>query len=196
MKGTAQEWTEEVKVVADSIDQFSSGQDKELKNMQLTLDKYVSEELKKDIPTGNLMVLRKSCTLNLFIYLFHSGVTPQRRDFSYPSHLTKTREHSQLLEEFRASNIKSLPELPDSDSEWDTTGYSTSNSEVYIVLYHHGRNILIFKKLYSSIPHLYSIVEPLVIMNAMGSALVCISEMPVHVKQYILNRSSLLFKYY
>ena len=50
-----------------------------------------------------------------------AGVTPQRREFGYPSQLSKTREHKELLEEFRSNmaNTNTLPRLPESDSEWE-----------------------------------------------------------------------------
>ena len=57
------------------------------------------------------------------------GVTPQRRAFAYPSQLTRTRPHFELLEEFRASVStvpSSLPELPESDDETDTSSAAVS----------------------------------------------------------------------
>lgn len=56
------------------------------------------------------------------------GVTPQRRDFRYPTKLTQTRAHTELLEEFRRDREITLPELPESDSENDitvSTGFAT-----------------------------------------------------------------------
>ena len=53
------------------------------------------------------------------------GMTPQRRDFQYPQQLTRTRSHTELLEEYRSTVMKSnatvLPKVPESDIEEDTS---------------------------------------------------------------------------
>ena len=43
------------------------------------------------------------------------GKTPQRRDFSYPQHLSQTRPHTDLLRNFHPTIT--LPPLPESDTE-------------------------------------------------------------------------------
>jgi hypothetical protein len=57
-------------------------------------------------------------------------MTPQRHQFHYPSDLTRTRPHSELLEEFRSAReaAMTLPELPESDSELETSSTSVSTS--------------------------------------------------------------------
>lgn len=49
---TAHHWNEEIKSTSDAVSQFASDQDSKLKKMQSTVDKYVSEDLQKDLPTG------------------------------------------------------------------------------------------------------------------------------------------------
>ena len=58
----------------------------------------------------------------------NAGMTPQRRQFHYPSDLRQTRPHSDLLEEFRSAReaAMSLPQLPESDSEMETSSISVS----------------------------------------------------------------------
>ena len=62
------------------------------------------------------------------------GMTPQRRDFQYPQQLTRTRPHTELLEEYRSTTMKSnatvLPRVPESDMEEDT---STTVSQTSLV---------------------------------------------------------------
>lgn len=62
-------------------------------------------------------------------------MTPQRRQFHYPSDITRTRPHSELLEEFRSAReaAMTLPQLPESDSELETS--STSVSTIDLALY-------------------------------------------------------------
>ncbi|XP_046563790.1 kinesin-like protein KIF11-B [Haliotis rubra] len=59
---------------------FSQTHTEELQARLGDVDKFMAEELHKDIPTGQ---------------------TPQRRDFSYPRALSKTDPHDALLKEFR-----------------------------------------------------------------------------------------------
>lgn len=55
VQGTADQWLEEeVKGVADTVAQFTSSQDSLLREAWLTVEKYVSDEVKKDVPTGML----------------------------------------------------------------------------------------------------------------------------------------------
>ena len=62
-----------------------------------------------------------------------AGMTPQRRQFHYPSDLTRTRPHSELLEEFRSAQeaAMTLPQLPESDSELETSSTSVSTDKSY-----------------------------------------------------------------
>ena len=57
-----------------------------------------------------------------------AGMTPQRRQFHYPSDLICTRPHSELLDEFRSVReaAMTLPQLPESDSELETSSISVS----------------------------------------------------------------------
>lgn len=47
-------------------------------------------------------------------------MTPQRRDFHYPQQLTRTRPHTELLEDFRSGNT-TLAGLPENDTEEETS---------------------------------------------------------------------------
>lgn len=110
MRRTAQQFAEgEVSSLSEAATQFAAAQGSLLQATQGSIDKYVLEEVQEDIPTG---------------------VTPQRREFGYPSQLTKTREHKELLEEFRSNmaSANTLPRLPESDSEWE--GSTTDESAV------------------------------------------------------------------
>ena len=75
--------------------------------------------LVQDVATG----ISLACLLAQGTYLCccFVGMTPQRREFSYPSQLTRTKPHSELLEEFR-STAKSLAltELTESDVEFES----------------------------------------------------------------------------
>lgn len=50
--GAARQWVGEVEGMADTSDKFASSQDHLLRGVASTLDQYVSEELKRDVPTG------------------------------------------------------------------------------------------------------------------------------------------------
>jgi len=54
-------------------------------------------------------------------------VTPQRRDFHYPQQLTRTRPHTELLEDFRSGNT-TLAGLPENDTEEETSKTGTADS--------------------------------------------------------------------
>lgn len=49
---TAELWTEEVKAVSNTVSQFANDQDQQFKKLWSTVDVYVSEEVKRDLPTG------------------------------------------------------------------------------------------------------------------------------------------------
>lgn len=79
------------------------------------------------------------------------GLTPQRRDFSYPSHLTKTRDHTDLLEEYR-TNVPSmtLPALPESDYEWDANSTGTAASIPDVSYMSHDKSLKLHLHLLSA----------------------------------------------
>ena len=53
IQGTARQWVEqEVGGVADAVTQFASSQDSILNETCSMVDKYVSDDVKKDVPTG------------------------------------------------------------------------------------------------------------------------------------------------
>lgn len=145
VQDTAQQWTEEVKGVTDAIGQFASDQDNLLKKTWCTVEKYASGDLKKDIPTGNAchamslhmqnghaILATDLVLLHLLLFL---GITPQRRDFSYTSHLTRTREHEELLEEYRTNvDVKSLPEQPESETELESNSAEVSQISKCLIL--------------------------------------------------------------
>lgn len=52
VQGAAGQWTKEVKGLANTTEKFGSSQDTLLKGVVSAVDQYVSEEVKRDIPTG------------------------------------------------------------------------------------------------------------------------------------------------
>lgn len=48
----AQEWATAVRAIADDTEQFASGHTQLLKETKATVEKYATEELVKDVPTG------------------------------------------------------------------------------------------------------------------------------------------------
>ena len=75
---------------------------------------FVSEELKEDIPTGTSPFGYK-LTSSFFLV---SGMTPQRRDFSYPRTLSKTHPQSDLLQYYRSSKtLEQVPEISGDDEQ-------------------------------------------------------------------------------
>ena len=61
------------------------------------------------------------------------GKTPQRRDFSYPQQLARTKPHSELLRDFQP--CITLPPLPESDGEGDEQEVSGNTNTLFIYSY-------------------------------------------------------------
>ncbi len=52
MGSVAREWKMELQDLSDEVELFASDQDQVLKETRSKVDRYVSEEIRKDIPTG------------------------------------------------------------------------------------------------------------------------------------------------
>ena len=134
LKQTAAGWQEELAHASDRVSEFTLAHKDKLEQAKKTVDNYVTKELVQDIPTGKLdphysLYWGKAC--------FNSvGMTPQRRQFHYPSDLICTRPHSELLEEFRSAQeaVMTLPQLPESDSELETNSTSVSTIKTTLLV--------------------------------------------------------------
>ncbi|XP_021939166.1 kinesin-like protein Klp61F isoform X2 [Zootermopsis nevadensis] len=80
----------------------------DLQQCSQDLDKFLVEELRKDIPTGN---------------------TPQRREFSYPRVLAATSPHERILARFREMNGDVMPHLHIPEVVSSPSGSSSANSD-------------------------------------------------------------------
>lgn len=64
----------EIKGIADGVGEFACSHDKLLKEMGATVKQYASEELKRDIPTGNYNIntgfLCKIIIMNIPLFSF------------------------------------------------------------------------------------------------------------------------------
>lgn len=88
-------------------------------------------------------VIPASLLSSLPLSLFSQGMTPQRREFTYPRHLSKTRPHPELLEEFRAS-VKAreeggdarLCDIPESSEEESTSLVSIYGTTIKLLSEH------------------------------------------------------------
>lgn len=126
LKQAAVDWQKELAHASDRVGEFTLAHKDKLVQAEKTVDNYVTKELLQDIPTGKsnlcyLLCWSKECLSSV-------GMTPQRHQFHYPSDLTRTRPHPELLEEFRSAReaAMTLPQLPESDSELETSSTSVS----------------------------------------------------------------------
>jgi kinesin family protein 11 len=72
------------------------------------MDKFLDEELQKDIPAGD---------------------TPQRRDFSYPRVFAATSPHERILARFHEANGAIIPQFPITEIVSSPSGSSSVSSE-------------------------------------------------------------------
>ena len=126
IKQMASTWQEELVHASERVSEFTLAHKDKLGQAEASVGRYMTEELKQDIPTGNNCININECLYECMSY--HLGTTPQRRQFHYSSDLKRTRPHSDLLEEFRSTReaAMTLPQLPESDSELETSLDSAS----------------------------------------------------------------------
>jgi len=96
----------------ETFSKFSHNVDmvkKQEQKIKTTVDNNLStlvqkvEEVRDLIGEGLVKDMRKDIP---------TGLTPQRQEFRYPRHLTKTKDHNSLLEQFRATQVKPCDLMP------------------------------------------------------------------------------------
>jgi kinesin family protein 11 len=101
-------WKREVDECNERCLKDYSDNDHRLSDLKQTIDHFVSDEFKEDIPTG---------------------VTPQRRQFHYPRILTQTKPHPQLIQEFweKLDQVKEVDEMMSTSSLTSSSPLSHDN---------------------------------------------------------------------
>lgn len=77
---SSKQWTVALNDQVSVLEASLTSQQAALSSAQTAVERFVTEELMDDLPTGT---------------------TPQRRGYSYPHILTHTKPHSELLEKYR-----------------------------------------------------------------------------------------------
>lgn len=101
----SQDWQEKLAGNRQDFEKRMGERDSDISQLKEAVDQFMSIDLKEDIPTG---------------------VTPQRRQFTYPRVISQTKPHSDLLHEYR-DKLADLAEVSESpDQSYDTVSHDTS----------------------------------------------------------------------
>lgn len=93
----AAQWKHCIRAQSDCTEEFAASHASLIDNAQGGVTRLAHQEFLHDVPTGEETLGPFCCTHSLCWVIV--GTTPQRRDFVYSRQFTRTKPHSELLEQ-------------------------------------------------------------------------------------------------